>query len=71
MTSETGSDEEFTCDLVMLQRQVCEAFDVKPWQIGIGPVPWHVRLLAPFRWRWWWWRIRRTWFRLAGRMRGS
>ena len=64
MTSETGSDEEFTA---RLRQQVCDAFDVKPWEIGIGPAPCRVRLLTPFRWRWWWWRIRRTWFRLTYR----
>lgn len=64
MTGETGSDEEFTA---RLRQQVCDAFDVKPWEIGLCPAPWHVRLLAPFRWRWWWWRIRRTWFRLTYR----
>lgn len=62
MTSETGGGEEFTA---RLRQQVCDAFDVKPWEIGLCPPPWHVRLLAPFRWRWWWWRIRRTWFRLT------
>ncbi len=64
MTDQPGSDEEFAARLA---QQICDAFDVKPWEIGIAPVPWHVRLLAPFRWRWWWWRIRRTWFRLTYR----
>ena len=50
-----------------LQQQICEAFDLQPWEIGIGKAPWHVRLLAPFRWSWWWWRIRRTWYRLTYR----
>lgn len=62
--SEPGSDEEFAA---MLRQQVLDAFDVKPWEIGLEPPPWHVRLLAPFRWRWWWWRIRRTWYRLTYR----
>lgn len=66
--SETGSDEEFAA---MLAQQVCEAFDVKPWEIGIAPVPRRVRLLAPLRWRWWWWRIRRTWYRLTYRESGD
>jgi hypothetical protein len=65
VASETGSDEEFAA---LLRQKVCDAFGVKPWEIGIGPAPWHVRLLAPLRWRWWWWRIRRTWYRLRERL---
>lgn len=60
--TETG--EDYTA---MLQRQICAAFDVKPWEIGIAPVPRKVRMLAPLRWRWWWWRVRRTWYRLTYR----
>ena len=63
MAGETRSeDEEFAA---LLRQQVCAAFDVKPWEIGLEPAPWRVRLLAPLRWRWWWWRIRRTWYRLT------
>jgi hypothetical protein len=64
VSSETGSDDEFAA---RLRQQVCDAFDVKLWQIGIGPAPWRVRLLAPLRWRAWWWRIRRAWCRLTYR----
>lgn len=60
MTSETGSDEEFA---ERLRVQICAAFDVKPWQIGIAPAPWYLRPAMTYRrWRW---RIRCAWSRLT------
>jgi hypothetical protein len=61
-------DAEFAA---RFRQQVLDAFDLKPWEIGLGPAPWHVRLLAPLRWRWWWWRIRRTWYRLRPQKSGD
>ena len=40
MTTETGGDEEFAA---MLQRQVCAAFGLEPWDAGLEPVPLRVR----------------------------
>jgi hypothetical protein len=56
VTEKTGNDEEFAAHL---RRQICAAFDVKPWQIGIAPVPWHMRPLRAFRRLQWRWRLRR------------
>lgn len=40
------TDEEFG---VYLQDQVCKAFNVKPWEIGIGKAPWYLRPAYLFR----------------------
>ncbi len=41
-----------------LAKEVCRAFDIKPYQIGLTPVPRRVRA---------WWRLRGAWLVLAGR----
>ena len=48
MTAQPGSDEEFAARLA---QQICKAFDVKPWEVGLGPVPWYARPVTAYR-RW-------------------
>ncbi len=48
MTAQPGSDEEFTD---RLRKVTCAAFDVKPWEVGLGPVPWYARPVTAYR-RW-------------------
>jgi len=35
-----------------LQQEIMRAFDVKPWHIGLAPVPRWVRIRAPFMRAW-------------------
>ena len=48
MTAQPGSDEEFAARLA---QQICKAFDVKPREVGLGPVPWYARPVTAYR-RW-------------------
>ena len=49
MTAQPGSDDDLDQFAAYLQDITCKAFDVKPWEIGMAPAPWHVRLLRPYR----------------------
>ena len=44
--NDAARDEEFAAHL---RRQICAAFDVKPWQIGIAPAPWYMRPVLTYR----------------------
>lgn len=38
---DAARDERFRCDL---QRTVLRAYGLKPWDAGLAPVPWRVRI---------------------------
>jgi hypothetical protein len=44
-----GSNDEAEEFAAYLRQQVCGAFDVKPWQVGLAPVPWWRAPLLAFR----------------------
>jgi hypothetical protein len=56
VNEKTGTGEEFAANL---RQQICAAFDVKPWQIGIASPPWYMRPVPAFRRLQWRWRLRR------------
>lgn len=45
-------------DTAAAQANILAAFNLKAWQVGLAPVPRHVRMWAP---------VRRVWFRLTRR----
>lgn len=55
------ADAGFERERARIRREVCKAFQVKPWQVGIGPVPW---------WWPWWRRVRFPYDLLMARRRG-
>lgn len=55
------SDDDFAAERERIQREVCQAFGVKPWLIGLAPVPW---------WYPWWVKIRLPYDLAMARRRG-
>jgi hypothetical protein len=56
VSEDPDTDEEFTASL---RQQICAAFDVKPWQIGIAPAPWYMRPVLTYRRMQWRLRLRK------------